>query len=208
MVAVILFATVSIQSAIHAAFPVGTIATPVTRGDLTIVRVDVVTDGGRMKRDLLLQRFPFGWQMIKFGSPKLLPCELKARGAGDSAVAFFSNSIGLGNDTSEYCSAPPQDEGPESDVIAVRSLMERKEMTPAVRVVGNYAVGSWYGWGGGETVFAKKQGEWKRAGGGGGAFSAQDLTSLYGVPPAIAAKLASPDDRSQPTTRFKSLSAT
>ena len=189
MIAVILFMTITIQSAIHTAFPVGTIGTPVTDGDLAIVHVDVEEESHRNKTDILLQRFPFGWQMIKLGNPKVLPCELKARGADATAVAFFASNIGLGRDSSEYCGSPDRDQGPESDVIAVRSLMSPHQLTPSVRVIDNYAVGSWYGWGGGEAIFAKRGGTWKRIGGGGGAFDANDLTSTYGVPPAIAAKL-------------------
>ncbi|HEY1976138.1 MAG TPA: hypothetical protein VGG89_06330 [Candidatus Baltobacteraceae bacterium] len=196
MLAAALLMTITIESAIHTAYPIGTIAAPVTHGDLAIVSVDVVIEGSRTKRDMLLQRYPFGWQMIELGRPKLLPCQLKARAADAAAVAFFAGGIGLGKDSPEYCSSPSRDVGHLSDVVAVRSLMNSAATTPkvhamipSVHIIDGYALGAWYGAGGGETIFAKRNGVWKEIAGGGGAYAPSDLTKL-GVPPAAAEKLA------------------
>ncbi len=67
--------------------------------------------------------------------------------------------------------------------------MSRHSMTPSVHVVDGYALGAWYGAGGGETIFAKRNDVWKQIAGGGGAYSPDDLTKL-GVPAAVAEKLA------------------
>lgn len=199
MLAAALLMTITIKAAIHGAYA-GTIGTPVTRGDLAIVPVNVEIEGARTKRDMLLQRYPFGWQMIELGGPKLVPCQLKARGADGAAVAFFAGSVGLGKDASEYCSAPSRDVGASADVAAIRNaillrvLPKIHAMIPSVHVVDGYAVGAWYGAGGGEMIFAKRNGVWKQIGGGGGAYGPDDLTKL-GVPSAAAQKLLELNER-------------
>jgi hypothetical protein len=59
-----------------------------------------------------------------------------------------------------------------------------------VSVVGTYALATWtMGPGGGVKVLSKSTGIWQVIGGGGGGWSAQDLTTLYGVPSTTASAL-------------------
>lgn len=158
--------------------------------NLALARVITRIEGELQKTVVLLQRYPFGWQMIAMNGPSIEPCQLKARGADANAIAYFSSTFGLAPNKSDDCASAPVDVGPGSDVTAIRALLAKKNLfIPSVHVVQGWALGNWYGAGGGQELYKKSNGTWSRVAGGGGAFDA-GLLEQKGVPPAIARQLS------------------
>jgi hypothetical protein len=174
---------------IAAAYPYGSVRTVAVHGNVAVARIDVRIEGEPYNGEMLLQRYPFGWQMIAIGSPGIAPCALAARGVDKPAQSAFASEIGLAANSAEVCGWLPVDIGPANDVVAVRALQSAaKSLIPRVHVVDGYAMSDWYGGGGGEDVFAKRDGTWHRIAGGGGAYDTTELVRV-GVPPKIAAAL-------------------
>jgi hypothetical protein len=143
---------------------------------------------------ILVKRFPFGWQAIDLSSgPSLTMCSVRAYGL--PAVDFARLRSTLSTSTAGCptgIDADQRDVGPSADVSAVRALMVmggRSEIVPYVRIIENYAYVPWYGNGGGENFYKKTAGKWKLLVGGGGAYESGELHSRYGVPLGIARAL-------------------
>ncbi len=75
-----------------------------------------------------------------------------------------------------------KDAGPAAEVEAVRQLM-RGLLVPYVVVSSDWAIGEWYGGGGGESLYKRHNGHWELVASGGGAMGVSDLRA-YGVPQA------------------------
>lgn len=84
------------------------------------------------------------------------------------------------------CHGLPKDEGPAAAVEAVRSLM-RGPLVPNVIVSGDWAMGGWYGGGGGESLYHRRDGRWRLVSGGGGAMGVSEMRR-YGVPESVWCK--------------------
>ena len=143
----------------------------------------VLTAGGRIEGQpateaILVERFSFGWQALVLLNSQ---CELAALRLGRSA----EDALMLGMPKPEDdrpCKGPEflRDAGPRDDVEAVRQLM-RGPFIPYVIVSGDWAMGEWYGAGGGESLFQKRYGHWHLLESGGGAMGV-DYMRKYGVP--------------------------
>ena len=163
--------------------------------EVRVVRANVVgnfslvqTQGGKLEGaevtgPMLLQRFSFGWQPL--GNDR---CALTRVPKGDSAALEQGFSFPM---TLHVC--PNQnyrDVGPANDVTAVRKRM-RGPFVPYVRISGNYALGEWYGAGGGESLYRKEKSGWTLVKSDGGAMSESDIEK-YGVDPHDAQILTHP----------------
>ena len=155
---------------------------------------------------LIIERFPFGWQVVDI----LRTACLGARGATRSEIAALraSNLPAYRDFTGRPCS-DRTDRGPHADVVAVRSLYREPFTVPFVRVLGNYALLDWTLPGGGQAAVIRRAGRWRVVGSGGGTMNATTLYS-YGVPLREACVLIPPGSYDPPNLRTtcRSLNAT
>lgn len=141
----------------------------------------VLTSGGMMEGSpvtapILVQRFSFGWQTLDGLNDR---CILRTRALGARVDAILMR----GMPAPEYdssCYGMITDAGPTADVEAVRRLM-RGPLIPSVIASGEWALGDWYGGGGGQSLYRKHHGQWLLVISGGGAMGKQDMRE-YGVP--------------------------
>lgn len=140
----------------------------------------VLTGGGIMEGDavrvpILVKRFAFGWQPLEYLNTR---CRLATQ-VPSAAMrrTLMAGMPALQNDAP--CRGEPHDSGPAADVTALRRLMDGP-LVPSVVVSGNWALGSWYGAGGGEQLYHRLNGRWRFIAGGGGAMNVEDLLA-HGV---------------------------
>lgn len=143
----------------------------------------VLTSGGRIEGELvtnaiLVERFTFGWQPLDLLNAR---CRLQSHKLGQAVDASLMRGMPSPED-GESCQGYLRDAGPSSEVEAVRRLMSGP-LVPYVIVAGNWAKGSWYGAGGGESLYQKRDGGWRLVESGGGAMGV-DYMRKYGVPQA------------------------
>ena len=169
-----------------------------TRGDYAVVVSRNGQIEGAPAGPILLERFPFGWQALAIAGR----CALQARGMSSATVDALLAGVPAPQAPSDKC-APGEwrDVGPTGDVIAVRRQIDGP-LVPFVRVVGNYAIGTWYGAGGGENVFGKLPGNtWVFFVGGGGALRVTDLVQR-GVPDSVACELLAQNCQASARTKI------
>lgn len=138
--------------------------------------------------DLLIERFPFGWQVVDTVSDACLP----ERGANRAELkALVGRYVPARRAPNAAPCAESVDRGPARDVVTVRSINRDWFAIPSVRVSRDYALVNWAFPGGGETIFARRGAGWRRVAGGGGVSSAAELIR-YGVPLRDACAIVSP----------------
>jgi hypothetical protein len=142
----------------------------------------VLTEGGRMEGDpvtfaILVERFPFGWQAIDALN---FYCNLEAHHLGQNNENELMRGMPRPKDDRPCMGALPRDAGRRDDVEAVREMM-RGPLIPYVVVSGAWAIGGWYGAGGGESLYQRRAGRWHLVESGGGAMGV-DYMRKYGVP--------------------------
>lgn len=143
----------------------------------------VLTSGGRMEGSLvtspiLVQRFSFGWQPLDVLEFR---CDLESRDLNTSVASRLMRGMPKPRDD-RPCSTRPHDAGSAADIATVRRMM-RGPLVPYVAVVGDWAMGEWYGGGGGQALYRKVDGSWRLVESGGGAMGV-DYMRKYGVPSA------------------------
>lgn len=126
---------------------------------------------------LLVARFSFGWQPLEVLTTR---CDLSEYRLGGGAEAVLMQGMPKLSVTRSVCRSRIKDSGPAQQVEAVRLLM-RGPLIPSVVVAGQWALGTWYGAGGGESLYRLRHGRWKFVTGGGGAMGVSVLFR-YGVP--------------------------
>ncbi len=139
----------------------------------------VLTKGGMMEgrpvtEPIFVERFSFGWQALQ-----LLNCRLESRALGAHTEALLMRGMPSAKGTACYERA---DAGPPMQVAAVRRMMQGP-LVPSVVVSGNWALGEWYGAGGGESLFQNRNGRWKLITSGGGAMGVAEMRA-FGIPRA------------------------
>jgi len=136
-----------------------------------------VVESERVDGLILLERFSFGWQPLNFANDR---CMFESRFAKSTSAALLAGMPDPG--TIGWCDRRETDgdSGVAPLVESVRMLM-RRPFVPSVHVAGVYAIGEWYGAGGGEILFKRTGRTWKRIGGGGGPMGV-DIVRAYGVP--------------------------
>lgn len=142
----------------------------------------VLVKGGIMEGDpvtfaILVERFSFGWQALDALN---FQCNLDAHLFGQSTETSLMQGMPQPKDDRPCKVELLRDAGPRDDVEAVRRMM-RGPLIPYVVVSGDWAKGEWYGGGGGESLFQKRDGRWHLVESGGGAMGV-DYMIKYGVP--------------------------
>jgi hypothetical protein len=142
----------------------------------------VLTKGGRMEGDpvtfaLLVQRFSFGWQAVDALN---FYCNLEAHRLGQSTESELMRGMPTPKDDRPCKGTLLRDTGPHDDVEAVRKMMSGP-LIPYVVVSGNWAMGEWYGAGGGQSLYQRRAGRWHLVATAGGAMGV-DYMRRYGVP--------------------------
>ncbi len=133
-------------------------------------------EGSPIQAPFLIERFAFGWQPLVLLN---FQCGLDVYGLSAATTAALMRGMPQPKND-RPCSSVFNDAGPAADVTAVRALM-RGPFVPSVAVSHDYALGNWYGAGGGETLYAKRGGRWRRIAGDGGAMGVEEMKK-YGVP--------------------------
>jgi hypothetical protein len=149
-------------------------------------------EGWASAGQILVERFAFGWQAIDISTiGAITTCSVGAHGLPQQDYSRLRGALSATRkDCPTGIDADQRDVGTAADVSAVRALMiSSSEIVPFVRVVENYAYVPWFGAGGGENFYKKTASEWKKIGGGGGAYQSSELQKLYGVPLSIARAL-------------------
>jgi hypothetical protein len=154
----------------------------------------VLTSGGRIEGDLvnepiLVEHFSFGWQALDLLG---LRCRLEARELGRNVDAALMAGMPRPKDD-RPCHGYFRDSGPREDVENVRGLM-RGPLVPYILVFGDWAIGEWYGAGGGESLYRKREDRWHLVLSDGGAMGVDDMRK-YGVPQPAWCKLGIFDAR-------------
>jgi len=133
-------------------------------------------EGSLVTAAVLVKRFSFGWQALDLLNFR---CRLESHELSKDVEARLMHGMPQPQDD-RPCRGLPHDVGPEADVEAVRRLM-RRPFVPYVAASGEWAMGGWYGAGGGESLYEKRGGRWQLVESGGGAMNV-DYMRKYGVP--------------------------
>lgn len=176
----LLFSATPQQAALHA---VGAPAAKavVKRVNIAGPYAAVLTSGGVMEGapvndPILVKRFSNGWQPLAVLNFR---CRLDTQVASVAIRRKLMAAMPkMGND--DACRGESRDAGPAADIAAVRGLMGGP-LVPSVVISGNWALGDWYGAGGGETLFHRVGRDWRLVAGGGGAMGV-DVMKEHGVP--------------------------
>ena len=140
----------------------------------------------RLGGQLLMQRFPFGWQVIDDEERAFARCQLQMHGISAAAAAKLLSTTSRKPLSRPVCDYSLRDVGRPADIAAVRGKMNSASRTIThVRIAGNYALGWWdEANAGGEDLYRKTAaGTWVFVTGGGGAMGPEELRKA-GVPPA------------------------
>jgi hypothetical protein len=175
------YASTPAQAAIHVLYPAKGRSVVVQRMNIVGRYATVVSRGGLMEGELitepiLVEHFSFGWQALEILNFR---CRLDGHAISEHDKALLMRGMPKPEDD-RPCKGVTKDAGPTVDVEAVRRQM-RGPLVPHVVVSGNFALGEWYGGGGGESLFKKLGAAWHRIAGGGGAMGTADIKK-YGVP--------------------------
>jgi hypothetical protein len=136
-------------------------------------------EGAPVDEPILLERFSFGWQPLDIVN---FPCRLLTHAIPprDTQRLMLGMPRLRTQPPGRVCNEDDNDVGPAPQTEAVRRLMQGP-LTPTVVVAGDYALGQWYGAGGGQSLFVLRAGSWHRLTGGGGALGVSEMRR-YHVP--------------------------
>jgi hypothetical protein len=156
----------------------GSYATVLVRGALM--------ENSPVEQPVLVRHFSFGWQPLALLSDR---CDLEEFHLGTDVNAELMRNMPAMHDreAGKRCIGYMRDSGSKHEIEAIRRLL-KGPLVPSVTISGDYALGQWYGAGGGETIFRRDHYGWTRVTGGGGAYSAAELHAR-GVPMANACAL-------------------
>lgn len=147
---------------------VGAYAMVLTRG--------AAVEGHSVTSPILVERFSFGWQALEIVNFR---CSLDVHALGAHVDARLMQSMPTPQDD-RPCRGLYKDAGPRTDVLAVRKKM-RGPLIPSVVVSGDWALGEWYGGGGGQSLYRKRNEAWALVTSVGGAMGIAEMLH-YGVP--------------------------
>jgi hypothetical protein len=145
----------------------GSYATVLTRGG--------IIEGAPVTGAVLVKRFSFGWQTLDLLNKSCNQLQFLDR----KTAAVLMRGMPAHQKAKGPCEIFA-DSGSPGDLVAVRELMHGP-FIPYVSVSHDWALGEWYGAGGGEALFHKVRGAWKLVTRGGGAMNASEARKL-GVP--------------------------
>ena len=144
-----------------------------------VLPADAMMDGSPVNAPILVERYSFGWQALEVLNFR---CRLDSHNFGARINRLLMQGMPAPKDD-RPCRGLASDSGPQADVEAVRKLM-RGPLVPWVAIARDWAMGEWYGAGGGQTLFRKRGGAWTFVAGGGGAMGVNEMRQ-YGVPRSI-----------------------
>lgn len=149
----------------------------------------VLTRGGLMesqpvREPIFVERFTRGWQAL---STIYSQCDLRQMRTlvGDADATRLMSRMPAPTPDRASCVAIG-DSGSAADVVAVRAQM-RGPLIPYVLVSRDWALGEWYGAGGGSSLFRRTGTRWTLVAGGGGSLDI-DILRRHGVPLADACR--------------------
>jgi hypothetical protein len=141
--------------------------------------ISEATQGSVDKAPLLLEHFSFGWQPLESLDFR---CRLDVHDISAHDKDVLMRGMPESKDDRPCEVDGVRDRGPTAKVEALRRTM-RGPLVPSVVVLGTFALGEWYGAGGGQKLFEWKMGRWHMLAGGGGALSSAQMRG-FGVPKA------------------------
>lgn len=146
----------------------GPYATILTRGDRM--------EGAPVTVPILVERFSFGWQPVESLNFR---CRLDAHPISRADKRILMDGMPQPKDDRpcKPAAGDLHDVGAQADVEAIRKQMFG--LVPYVVVAGNYAMGEWYGAGGGEHLFQRRGTRWVYVEGGGGAMGTQEMIAHH-----------------------------
>ena len=143
----------------------------------------VLTNGGRIEGALvaspiLVEHFSFGWQPLALWESR---CDLENPALGKSVEEQLMRGMPA---------APRRPPMPDDVFLRTPGRVQKSKpcvrlmrgpFVPSVVVYGNWAMGEWYGAGGGESLYHEREGRWQLVESGGGAMGVHYMRR-YGVP--------------------------
>jgi hypothetical protein len=130
-------------------------------------------EGAPINAPILVERFSFGWQPLELLNFR---CRLHSHGLPRHDEQRLMRGMPTMLDD-RACREDSRDAGPVRQVESVRRLMQGP-LTPWVTVAGGYALGDWYGAGGGYGLFRLRADSWQRIAGG-GALGVSDMRRYH-----------------------------
>lgn len=148
-----------------------------TAGDCAAVLIrGGMMEGGLVNDPILVRRYSFGWQALEALNFR---CRLTGHNLGRGVETALMRGMPKMIDD-RPCYIPATDSGDVADVESIRRVLGGP-LRPLVIIAGDYAMGQWYGAGGGDTIYRRTKQSWRRIAGGGGGHNEADLRAL-GVP--------------------------
>ena len=132
-------------------------------------------EGAPVTAPILVQRFSFGWQTMDLLNFR---CSLSLHALGSQTEERLMR--GMPRPRDDRPCRGLRDAGPQRDIETIRKLM-RGPLVPDVVVSGDWAMGDWYGAGGGESLYQRRYGRWRLVAYGGGAMGVLEMRA-YKVP--------------------------
>lgn len=145
----------------------------------TVLIDNAMMEGHPIDSGILVERFSFGWQALETLDA---PCRLNSHDLSTVDKRKLMHGMPDLKDEHLCGDAPANDAGAPEQVEAVRQLMDGP-LIPTVIVWGNYAIGDWYGAGGGQDLFRLRNHQWTFIEGGGGVLGTEEMVR-HGVPRA------------------------
>ena len=148
----------------------------------TVLIRGAILEGSPIDAPILVERFSFGWQALEVVN---FPCRLQTHAISprDQQRLMLGMPPPRPSTPDRVCGEDDNDVGPVPQVEAVRRVMQGP-LVPTVIVADGYALGQWYGAGGGQSLFQRRGGTWQRLTGGGGAFGVAEMRR-YRVPQSV-----------------------
>jgi len=181
LAAAISYAQTPESAAIHALYAAKDAKLVVERSNVVGRYGAVLIRGGLMEGSpvtspILVEHFSFGWQALELLN---FQCRLDAHAIGAKDTTDLMRGFPKPRDD-RPCKGMLKDAGSQKDVDAIRKQM-RGPLTPSVVVSGEFALGQWYGGGGGDSLFKKRNGHWGLVTSGGGAMGVHEMRQ-FNVP--------------------------
>jgi len=145
----------------------------------TVLLHAAIVESAPLTNAILLQKFSFGWQLLDIVDSA---CVFRARRIARNTTELLMRRMPRVNSPTSCKGYYGTDYRARREVAAVREFA-RGPFVPFAAVYRDWAKSDWYGAGGGEAFYHLRNGRWRVAFGGGGAYSTEELRKC-GVPKA------------------------
>ncbi|HEV3157612.1 MAG TPA: hypothetical protein VGZ00_09740 [Candidatus Baltobacteraceae bacterium] len=145
---------------------VGDIRRVATSGNNALVYGSFFLDGALVKRELLLQYFPFGWQVVDVSKDDdvIASCDFQKRDIPSSVEHDLQQAIKLSTRPDPtICDEgrADADVGSPDDITELRASIAAEQLPVVVfwvRIADPYGLVRWYGAGGGSALYQRSNG--------------------------------------------------